>query len=287
MPQYTLPLSLLALLMSITSPTTAHHLKEVECQTHFEAITLISSPFLFTSNIKNFDYNHWASILPSNPFLNNTPIPPTNNPTILTLGALFPDLTPEQVKYPLVINYDDVVDQCGPSGGTYEWNQVSDTLTTWILPIIGLIVQLPYESNRRWQAVLMVVRWLGGPWASLTYILWNVSILGRCARFVDVGSPEEVVDSGLGGGEGVEGAKTFEKLRNSFGILAAMNQYSLVEGVGLDEEEVRRGILVALFSEEGDVEGVEGVEKFRREVGEQVRRLRRRGIVPVLVSLLW
>ena len=30
----------------------------------------------------------------------------------------------------------------------------ANTITTWVLPIIGLLVQAPFESNKAWETVL-------------------------------------------------------------------------------------------------------------------------------------
>jgi hypothetical protein len=73
---------------------------------------------------------------------------------------------------PLLITYEGCVALCGSSPKYYPWPTISDTITTWVLPIAGgLILQLPFESNRRLSTLLTLCRWLGSPMASLMYTL--------------------------------------------------------------------------------------------------------------------
>ena len=37
---------------------------------------------------------------------------------------------------------------CGEGVETYPWRQIADTITTWVLPSVGVVVQAPFESNR-------------------------------------------------------------------------------------------------------------------------------------------
>ena len=80
-----------------------------------------------------------------------------------------------QSPRPVLITVEGCRQLCGT--GTpdyYSWTDASNTITTWILPIIGLLVQFPYESNQAWQTILALCRWAGSPIAALSYILWNI-----------------------------------------------------------------------------------------------------------------
>jgi hypothetical protein len=82
-------------------------------------------------------------------------------------GGLLPGHTP-----PLLITFEGCVALCGSSPKYYPWPTISDTITTWVLPIAGgLILQLPFESNRRLSSLLTLCRWLGSPMAALMYTL--------------------------------------------------------------------------------------------------------------------
>jgi hypothetical protein len=70
---------------------------------------------------------------------------------------------------------------CGTGNDYYPWSQSSNTITTWILPIIGMLLQAPFESNAFWKSMYAIARWFGSPMCSLSYILWNISVTGKCA----------------------------------------------------------------------------------------------------------
>lgn len=61
---------------------------------------------------------------------------------------------------------------CGTGTDYYTWQDVSSTLTTWILPVIGTLLQAPFESNSTRRTLLALARWVGSPIASLSYVLW-------------------------------------------------------------------------------------------------------------------
>lgn len=70
---------------------------------------------------------------------------------------------------------------CGTGPDYYDWGQASSTITTWVLPVIGILLQAPFESNAWWRTCLAIVRWCGSPIVTLSYILWNISVTGKCA----------------------------------------------------------------------------------------------------------
>jgi hypothetical protein len=73
---------------------------------------------------------------------------------------------------PNLITYKGCVALCGDGAKYYRWDKISDTITTWVLPLAGgLILQLPFDSNQRFSTLLTLCRWLGSPIASLTYTL--------------------------------------------------------------------------------------------------------------------
>lgn len=70
---------------------------------------------------------------------------------------------------------------CGKGVEYYKWDQASSTITTWVLPVIGILLQAPFESNAFWKTCLAIVRWVGSPIVTLSYIFWNISVTGKCA----------------------------------------------------------------------------------------------------------
>lgn len=79
------------------------------------------------------------------------------------------------------ITYDGCIAVCGTGSEYYPWSQSSQTITTWLLPIIGILLQAPFESSAFWNTMLAMARWVGSPMASLSYILWNINVTGKCA----------------------------------------------------------------------------------------------------------
>ena len=84
-----------------------------------------------------------------------------------------------------------------------------------VLPVIGLILQAPFESNQNFKSMLAFARWVGNPIASISYVLWNIKIIGKCAMMVDMATPYDEVP-----GEN----SNFAQMRDSLYILSVMNQ---------------------------------------------------------------
>jgi hypothetical protein len=73
--------------------------------------------------------------------------------------------------------YEGCLKKCGDGYEMYSWSKIADTITTWVLPSIGLLLQAPWESNvPAWRSLLLAFRWIGNPIASLTCTLWNISV---------------------------------------------------------------------------------------------------------------
>lgn len=72
---------------------------------------------------------------------------------------------------------------CGSGNAYYPWAEISATVTTWVLPILGTLLQAPFESNAFWRTIKAINRWIGSPISSLACILWDIEISGKCAMF--------------------------------------------------------------------------------------------------------
>lgn len=84
-----------------------------------------------------------------------------------------------------------------------------------VLPVIGLILQAPFESNANFKTFLALARWIGNPIASISYVLWNIKITGKCAMMVDMATPYD---------EFPDKDSQFAQMRDSLYILSVMNQ---------------------------------------------------------------
>ena len=78
---------------------------------------------------------------------------------------------------PTLITLEGCKKLCGDGVDYYAWYLVSteaaasgttdtccrkdaaNTITTWVLPIIGLLVQAPFESNKAWETILSLCRY--------------------------------------------------------------------------------------------------------------------------------
>ncbi|CAF9941941.1 MAG: hypothetical protein ALECFALPRED_009427 [Alectoria fallacina] len=180
---------------------------------------------------------------------------------------------------PALITLQGCKELCGTGVDYYPWVDASATLTTWILPIAGLLVQAPYESNKAWQTILALSRWAGSPIATLSYILWNIKVTGKCALMIDMATKYE---------EYPEQGSEFSMMRDSLYILCIMNQYSAKQS--LPPIEAERLLRLALFSNllplNGSSDGRDLVKR-RTELAQNFREGRKKGVIPVFVSFLW
>ncbi|KAL8952061.1 MAG: hypothetical protein Q9222_002013 [Ikaeria aurantiellina] len=169
---------------------------------------------------------------------------------------------------------------CGTGTAYYPWKDSSNTITTWVLPVVGLLVQAPFESNRAWQTVLLLVRWLGNPIATLSYILWNIKVTGKCALMVDMATKYD---------EYPDCDSEFAMMRDSLYVLAVMNQYSV--NPGMPPVEAERLLRLVLFSNllhlPESPNDKRSLLKRRIELASNLREDRKKGVVPVFVSFLW
>ena len=134
---------------------------------------------------------------------------------------------------PPIITYPGCVHFCGPGTQYYAWANISSTITTWVtlmvnhflqqsltiypqvFPVVGLLLQAPYESNKNWSTVLALARWLGNPIAGMSYTFWNIRVIGRCALMVDMATPYDDVPGP---------DSQFAQIRDSLYLLSVMNQ---------------------------------------------------------------
>ncbi|KAL9600718.1 MAG: hypothetical protein Q9179_003120 [Wetmoreana sp. 5 TL-2023] len=169
---------------------------------------------------------------------------------------------------------------CGTGTAYYPWKDSSNTITTWVLPIVGLLVQAPFESNKAWQTIFLLARWVGSPIATLSYILWNVKVTGKCALMVDMATKYD---------EYPAEPSEFSMMRDSMYILAIMNQYTV--NPSLPPVEAERLLRLALFSNllrlpDSGNDKMSLVNR-RIDLANNLRENRKKGVVPIFVSFLW
>ncbi len=183
---------------------------------------------------------------------------------------------------PALITVEGCLALCGRGIDRYDWTEASNTITTWVLPIIGgLLLQAPFESNRFWRTFFALIRWIGSPMSSLSYVLWNIKVTGKCALMVDMAVPFNEVPS--------DENSELSQMRDAFYILAVMNQYEIKSH--MPEIAAEKLLRIALFSDSlkltHDEDDVDSLPKLRKALAYDLRRGRRRNIVPVFISIGW
>lgn len=168
---------------------------------------------------------------------------------------------------------------CGHGADRYPWEDVSSTITTWILPVIGTLLQAPFESNAFKRTLLAITRWVGSPIVSLSYVLWNIKVSAKGALMVDMAVPYDQVPH----------RKTdFGSMRDSIYLLLAMNQYTLKSTAMLRPKEAEGLLRIVLFSKDLKLTDTDKtLRQMRRILARELREMRRRGAVPVFVSTMW
>jgi hypothetical protein len=162
---------------------------------------------------------------------------------------------------------------CGTGTAYYPWSEVSSTLTTWILPVVGTLLQAPFESNATSRTFLAITRWIGSPIASISYVLWNIKVSAKAALMVDMAvkydeTPHRKTD--------------FGSIRDSMFLLLVMNQYALKPDVVQHSKKEAECLLrIALFSRDLKLTDTdESLRTVRYILAQELREMRRRGAVP-------
>jgi hypothetical protein len=172
------------------------------------------------------------------------------------------------------ISLEGCLHVCGTGTDLYPWKDVSAVITTWILPVIGTLLQAPFESNATRRTLLAITRWVGSPIASLSYVLWNIKVSAKAALMVDMAVKYDETPA----------PKTdFGSMRDSMYLLLVMNQYALKPAAmakGLQKEA--EGLLrITLFSKDLELTDTDKtLRQMRRILAGEVREMRRRGAVP-------
>ncbi|KAF2150485.1 hypothetical protein K461DRAFT_308399 [Myriangium duriaei CBS 260.36] len=203
------------------------------------------------------------------------------------------------------ITYPGCRTLCGTGSDYYPFSTISSTITTWILPIIGVLLQGPFESNNSKATFLAICRWVGSPITSLSYVLWNIRVIGKCAMMGKSWHAHLQIPSALTFYKEWEEARlvrrNFYEIRDPFYILQAMNQFGLrlLKRRNQPESEysatAAEGLLrIALFSQDLELQThctcsrhSRTLLEARSKLAQKLRNRRKRGIIPVFISTFW
>lgn len=183
-------------------------------------------------------------------------------------------------NYSSQISLEGCKELCGKGIDFYLWTEISGTITTWILPVVGILLQAPFESNAALRTLFAITRWVGSPIASLSYVLWNIKVSAKAALMVDMSVRYE---------ERPERNSDFGSMRDSMYLLLVMNQYTIKPAAYLREKETEGLLRIALFSKDLTLKGNNGtLRQLREDLADDIREMRRRGAVPgTFVSFTW
>ncbi|KAF3922057.1 hypothetical protein ABW20_dc0107611 [Dactylellina cionopaga] len=188
----------------------------------------------------------------------------------------------------VAITYYGCVKVCG-NAWKNDTQTTLDLLLDWILPALGLITQMPWESNRNSVTVIWLARWIGSPIAALTFCLWDVRIAGKCAKLVNLTTryrhKRYHSDILRGDSETEDELEAFSEARDMFYILLVMHQFELKQSAEkyLTPEELITAVEKALFSKEV-VNGIDLVHQ-RKIIADNLRDRRKRGVIPSFLGM--
>lgn len=169
---------------------------------------------------------------------------------------------------------------CGLGADTYDWMSIANSIATWVFPIIGILLQAPFESNNTKGTLFSLLRWLGSPISSLSYIFWNIKVSGRAALIVDMATPYN---------ESPSEHSDFSGIRDSFYILTVMNQYTInpkMRTPAHGPDVAKKLLRTALFDEMLEV-NEEKLPVLRGRTASRLRESRKQGVVAVFISMGW
>lgn len=195
-----------------------------------------------------------------------------NNATLQTLWRWNGSIIGIERNHTTQISREGCLHVCGTGTNYYPWKDVSSTITTWLLPCVGTLLQAPFESNATKRTFLAIARWVGSPIASLSYVLWNIKVSAKAALMVDMAvkydeTPDRKTD--------------FGSMRDSMYLLLVMNQYTLKPSRVLREKEAEGLLRITLFSKDLELTDTnKTLRQMRRILARELREMRRRGAVP-------
>ena len=163
---------------------------------------------------------------------------------------------------------------CGSSPELYAWKDSSQAITTWVLPMLGMLLSAPFVSNDFRNTIMSIFRWVGSPVMSLTHTLWNIEMSSRCCQLIDMSVAYD---------DFPEKDSRFGKFRDSIYLLSLLNQYQFEE---VDDQD-RRLLRVALFSDVPAPNSGKSLCEMRTSLAQTSRSSRRRGVVMSLISSFW
>src|SRR6266498_1401988 len=178
---------------------------------------------------------------------------------------------------PRTLTYDGCREVCGDGTNLNDVLKAFQILTTWVLPAVALLSQLPYESlsEKKRKNVEAFVNLVGAPASALTTTIFNVHLIKKAQRMSSGGRGEK---------------------RDAYFVLTCINQYQY-PGTLEEPHRTRRdqavfyGLLRPLAKDaSGNPIQVDDVAKTRvllENLAFQLRLQHRRGVWRPAINILW
>ena len=186
---------------------------------------------------------------------------------------------------PLTLTQRGCEELCGSTAQLNGVMEAFQILTTWVLPVIALLSQLPYESSgaRKSANVEALMNWVGAPGATLATAMHNILMIRRCSR-----SASEATDN-----------RVSRYADDAYYVLSAINQYEFPGPSSNDANTwttrntaLIQGALAPLLRR-GAGDGHIPDKKWERlqhitsNLAFQLRMQRRKAVWPLAVSIAW
>ncbi|KAK5106894.1 hypothetical protein LTS08_001017 [Lithohypha guttulata] len=201
-------------------------------------------------------------------------------------GYRMPGAPPDAYHY--LLNRTGCEALRGTGSDLYDWPDSANTINTWVLPFTGLLLQAPFDSNDAMGTFWAISRWVGGPMASLTYILWNMRSSANCAAFLDKATRRnDIPEAEIGNEKDGKQRSDFASYRDAFFLLSVMNQFTI--NLHFNGAAAEKLLKVALFSQQLRLPLSAGgsIEEVRQALARDTREARKRGTVQCFLAQLW
>ncbi|OAL38729.1 hypothetical protein AYO20_01935 [Fonsecaea nubica] len=108
-------------------------------------------------------------------------------------------IDPSYQNESLALTVDGCIAACGSGPDLWNAFTVFQILTTWILPSVSLIAQLPWESlnTRKRRNLEALLNWIGAPSASLTTTIFNIYMIKKCHEVARESPPTARMDDAM------------------------------------------------------------------------------------------
>ncbi|KAK3936993.1 hypothetical protein QBC46DRAFT_320461 [Diplogelasinospora grovesii] len=177
----------------------------------------------------------------------------------------------------IAVTYQGCVEICGNPIQLNTAPQALSLASTWVFPL-AILLSLPYDSlhKRKIRRTLeAVLKWLGSPQTALTATIFNVRQMRECFR-----------QSNQVNGD-------THRAREAYFILSCLNQFDFPLGVRRSRrrrdlefvDAVLYGLFRPLAVRHANEPEVQYLQQLLSVLAFQLRMLRRRGVVPTLISL--